>query len=81
MKPKKYIFVGLGLVSILIISGFTVPLGSYTTTSGCPMEELPKIRLHMIKGDSIKEVKDEDALPQNPAAGCAANAEYTLYLF
>lgn len=81
MNRSKFIFAIVVFVLLMVVAGFTVPLGTYTSSSGCPIDPTPKNRLHIIQGDSIRKIKEEDAQPQNPSAGCAANAEYTLYFF
>ncbi len=72
---KKLTYVAV-IVSVLILIGFLVPLGSYTTTYGCPLETTPTSRLHLIKGDSLDEVKNRK---DPPGAGCTINTKYVLY--
>lgn len=73
---KKY-FIGASIFAVLLIVGFLVPLGSYTTTYGCQLETTPTSRLHLIKGDSLNDVKNR----KDPiGAGCTVNTKYVLYL-
>ncbi len=64
------------VVATIILAGFFIPLSSYTTTGGCLVEPIPHARLHLIKGDSLQEVKNRK---EPPGAGCAAITKYTLY--
>lgn len=76
---KKQYVVAL-IVAALLCLGFLVPLGSYTTRKGCPVEPTPTKRLHLILGDTLNEVKQNDIeAPAN--VGCSANTKYVLYLF
>ncbi len=79
MKSKYYIAIALLVASVVI--GFLVPLGSYTTTKGCPTNPTPEGRLSVIKGDSLDKLKssDENYIP-SPDEGCSANTKFTLYL-
>lgn len=73
---KKFIIPAITLV-ILILAGLFIPLGSYTTTYGCQLNTMPTARLHMIRGDSLNEVKNR----KDPiGAGCTVNTKYVLYL-
>lgn len=78
MKLKYYVVIAVAVVAL----GFLVPLGSYTTTSGCPANPTPKQRLSVIKGDSLEKIKsnDEKRMP-SPVEGCSPNTKMTLYLF
>jgi hypothetical protein len=76
MKNKNLIIAGL--VIVLLILGWFLPLGSYTTTKGCPVDPTPTERLHLIFGDSIQKIKDSDIEP-TPNIGCAVNTKYVLY--
>ena len=68
------------VVIVLILVGLFLPLGSYTTTKGCPVDPTPTKRLHLIFGDSIQEIKNNDV--ERPAnVGCFMNTKYVLYLF
>ncbi len=63
---------------VLLLLGWLVPLGSYTTTRGCPVDPTPTERLHLIFGDTIQEIKDGDVEPP-PNVGCSMNTKYVLY--
>ena len=77
MKNKKSIIAGS--IIILLILGWFLPLGSYTTTKGCPIDIAPPTeRLHLIFGDSIKEIKKNDVEPP-PNVGCVMHTKYVLY--
>jgi hypothetical protein len=65
---------------IILFFGFFIPLGSYTTTKGCPVGPTPTQRLHLILGDSLREIKNGDVEPP-PNVGCSANTKFVLYLF
>ena len=75
---KTHIIV-LSLMAALILVGFFLPLGSYTTSMGCPVEVTPTIRLHMVLGETIDTIKSNDREPA-PNAGCSMNAHYVQYL-
>jgi hypothetical protein len=65
---------------VIIILGFLVPLGSYTTIRGCPVDPTPIKRLHLILGDSLDKIRQNDVAPP-PNAGCSINTKFVLYLF
>lgn len=68
-------------LSVILLVGFFVPLGSYTTTGGCPLDRpTPAKRLHLIIGDSLDRIKDHDNDPEPLGAGCTVDTKYTLYL-
>lgn len=76
MKNIKTIIAGS--IIVLLILGWFLPLGSYTTTRGCPVDPTPSKRLHLIFGDSIQEIKNGDVEPP-PNVGCSMNTKYVLY--
>lgn len=76
---KKY-YVTVAIVALVLLAGFFIPLGSYTTTKGCPDRSLPTKRLHFILGDSLEEIEDSDVEPP-PNVGCSINIKYVLYFF
>jgi len=76
MKNKN-IIIAVTIV-VLIVLGWFLPLGSYTTTKGCPADPTPTKRLHLIFGDSIQEIKNSDIEPP-PNVGCSINTKYVLY--
>lgn len=78
MKSKYYIAIALLVAAVAL--GFFVPLGSYTTTKGCPTNTIPERRLSAIKGDSLEKLKtaDENYVP-SPFEGCSQNTKFTLY--
>lgn len=76
MKNKKFIIAGS--IIVLLILGWFLPLGSYTTTKGCPVDPTPTERLHLIFGDTIQEIKHGDVEPP-PNVGCSMNTKYVLY--
>ncbi len=79
MKSKYYIAIALLVVTLAI--GFLVPLGSYTTTKGCPIDPTPESRLSVFKGDSLEKLKSSDEnFESSPVEGCSANTKFTLYL-
>ena len=65
-------------IAVLLLTGFLVPLRSYTTTHGCPTDPTPTSRLDLILGGSIQKIKDSDVEPP-PNEGCSANKKYILY--
>lgn len=70
----------IGLVAAAVVAiGLLVPLGSYTTTSGCPSDPNLTVRLHLIFGQSLDEIKINDKPPIDPLVGCNQNATYVLY--
>lgn len=74
---KNKIIIIAGSIIILLILGWFLPLGNYTTTKGCPVDPTPTEKLHLIFGDSIQEIKNSDiALPND---GCFINTKYVLY--
>lgn len=75
---KKYPIIATVIVALLLL-GFFVPLGSYTTTKGCRTDIVPTNRLHLILGDSIERIKNNDVEPQ-ANVGCSINTKYVLYL-
>jgi hypothetical protein len=81
MNMKKKTGPVLLVLFLLLLAGLFVPLGSYTTHSGCQVDPQPKQRLLLIKGESLNKIKKDDNGPQNPLAGCAANTKYILFLF
>jgi len=74
----KKLIIAAGILIILLLAGFLIPLGSYTTNYGCQLETTPTSRLHLIKGDSLNEVKNRK---DPPGAGCTINTKYVLYFF
>lgn len=72
---KKLLYVALAL-AVLLPAGYFIPLGSYTTTRGCQLDTTPTARLHLIRGDSLDEVKNRK---DSPVAGCSPNTKYVLY--
>jgi hypothetical protein len=76
LKEMKKVVSIISILGLLFMAGLFMPLGSYTTTNGCPVDPMPTERLHMIKGDSLNEVK---ARKDPTGAGCTANTQYTLY--
>jgi len=79
MKKSISIAVFLAVIVVIVIAGLVVPLGTYTTTKGCPDNITPTINLHLIRGDSIETIKANDVEPSSNV-GCAINARYVLYL-
>ena len=78
MKSKYYVVTGL--IVLVVAIGFLIPLGSYTTTKGCPINPTPEKRLSVIKGDSLEKVKSSDeSYSPSPTEGCSANIKFTLY--
>jgi hypothetical protein len=75
---KKYYRSAI-LLALILALGFLIPIGSYTTVRGCPVEPTPRKRLHVLFGDSLEKIKRNDVAPP-PNAGCPANTKYTLYL-
>lgn len=74
---KRY-YLSAGIIALVLSIGLLVPLGTYTTNYGCRVDPTPTVRLHLIKGDSLNEVKDR----KDPVgAGCTVNTQYILYLF
>ena len=67
------------LVALVFMAGFLIPLDSYTTTQGCPVETTSTRRLHMILGDSLQEAKQGD-VQLSPNVGCSDNTKHILYL-
>ena len=63
---------------LLILVGLFLPLGSYTTTKGCPVDPTPTKRLHLIFRDSIQEIKNSDVEPPTNVS-CSMNTKYALY--
>lgn len=80
MNKKILIISSLSILSVIVLAGFFVPLGSYTTTKGCSIDPTPTINLHLIVGDSIDKVKANDTTPL-PDTGCSMNTKYVLHLF
>jgi hypothetical protein len=76
---KKVVLAAIGVFAILLI-GFLLPIGTYTTTKGCPTDPTPTERLHLILGDSIEDIKSGDKIQSRPEVGCSANTKYTLYI-
>ncbi len=76
MKDKRYVLIGL--IVVLLVVGWFLPIDNYTTTKGCPTEPTPTKRLHLILGDSIQEIKNGDIEPP-PNVGCSANTKFVLY--
>jgi len=74
----KISLIGL-VVAAVVVTGLLVPLGSYTTTSGCLSDPNPTVRLHLIFGQSLDEIKRNDKPPIDPLVGCSQNATYVLY--
>jgi hypothetical protein len=74
---KKLIYTTVA-VAILLLAGLLVPLGSFTTNDACQPSTAPTTtRLHVIKGDSLNEVKNRKDVQ---GAGCAiSNTKYVLY--
>ena len=82
-KHLKGVLIGSIIAVAVIIAGFVMPLGTYTTTVHCSTGSAPQqVRLHAIAGQSLgKQRAANDAIANNPAAGCPVNTTYTLYLF
>ena len=82
MKQKRIL---ISIVTIFIITvvctGFFVPLGSYTTRYGCPIDPIPTQRLSLISGQMLENIKHDDKPQTNPVAGCAQNIKFIQYLF
>ena len=76
---KKYILIAFVCVVLFLLAGFFIPIGSYTTTNGCSIDPTPTVRLHLLKGNSIQDIKDGDVQPA-PNVGCSTNTRYVLYL-
>jgi|GEM_PF-6546735 len=76
---RKISLIGLA-IAVVVAIGLLVPLGSYTTTSGCPSDSNPTVRLHLIFGQSLDEIKKSDKPAIDPLMGCSQNATYVLYL-
>lgn len=73
---KKY-YISAAIAALILMIGFLVPLGSFTTSYGCQLDTTPIARLHLIKGDSLNEVKNR----KDPVGvGCTINTKYILYL-
>lgn len=82
MKVRLYsvrIVIALGVVVIVAAALNVIPLGTYTSTGGCPATPTPKQRLGLMKGQTLQQVKDRDANP-SPYHGCSLNTHYTQYL-
>lgn len=78
---RIYIFIVVAVVTTAaVVAGFLVPLGSYTTTNGCPVEDVPVQRLSMVRGESLDTAREKDVVP-GPTEGCAIQTKYVLYLF
>lgn len=73
----KQLILITAILVVLLVAGFFIPLGSYTTNYGCQVKITPTSRLHVIKGDSLNEVKNRK---DPPGAGCTINTKYVLYL-
>lgn len=78
---KKYYTGGLALVIAILLFGFFVPLGSYTTVHGCTVDPTPTERLHLIRGETLGKVKENDKVDKpSLQLGCSMNRKYVLYL-
>lgn len=75
----KKILAAAAVFVLLVLAGFLIPIGSYTTTKGCLSDKTPTKRLNLILGDSLDEVKKRDVEPP-PNAGCSLHARYVLYV-
>ena len=76
MKRSIIIVLALGL----LLAGFFVPLGSYTSTGGCPINPTPVSRLHLIRGQTLsnqKKLSEQHTIGE----GCYINTRYVLYFF
>jgi hypothetical protein len=77
----KKIIPGLIAIMSIIIAGYFVPLGSYTTQGGCPVEPIPRYHLHLITGDRLSNIKLVDGHGVGALAeDCSINTKYTEYL-
>lgn len=84
MKNRKdyILLVSVGVFAVLIlVACFAVPLGSYTTVNGCPSEDTPAVRLSLVRGESLDDIRSQDVPNDNPLVGCSQNATYTQYIF
>lgn len=76
---KKTHIGGLITLSLLMV-GFFVPIGSYTSQNNvCPDGNTPVVKLHAIKGETIQRVTDIDNQQLPPEAGCSKQIRYKLY--
>jgi len=82
MKEKNVFIITTILVVCVvgIVAGFFIPISEYTTVNGCPSDQTPVKRLHLVAGQSIESIKQLDKLPTDPAVGCSVNTRYILYL-
>lgn len=83
MKKRKLILISALSVAILLVVGFFVPLGSYTS-QGCPTGmPPPTVRLHLIKGQTLKHQESltkNDSLDPGFEAECFISTRYVQYL-
>ncbi len=79
-KAANRYLVGATLAITLVIASFFIPLGSYTpTNSVCAQADPPVQRLHLILGQTLRQVEESDVqLP--PSVGCSRQVKYVLYL-
>jgi len=76
---KKWLFVSIAIA--LVLFALFVPLGSFKDYGGCPTVNMPTIRLHLIKGQSLQKKKNLLSQPEPVGAGCRMDAKYVQYLF
>lgn len=76
---KKITAFTLFATFLLITLGYLIPIGSYTTTQGCTLDNKPTQRLSLLKGQNIDEIKKQD-IPPLSNMGCSINTKYTLYI-
>ncbi len=81
MKRRTVIIVTILLIIIASAAALatTMPIDRYTTTRGCNTEPMPTVRLSLLRGGSLDDIKSADAEPVSPVEGCSQNAEYVLY--
>lgn len=77
---RRLLLVAGFVLALFIVAGFFVPVDKYTT-NGCVDNEIPTVKLHMIKGESIAEIKKQDAIPPAINEGCSLRTNYELYIF
>jgi hypothetical protein len=81
-KKIKILVVSILALAVVGLAGYTIPIDTYTTTSGCPSSET--IHLHLILGGSLDKIKKDDAILKDnsprPNVGCTIDYTYKLTL-